>query len=349
MGSGDASRWRLAPQAPIKTTCGLVCGLALTSAVRLAQLLRPEVKISPYKRIETAVKGAYLTPLTLLRYGTLKPTKARLCGSPHWIHIDPEDPCAIKKVVREPLRGKVSENLVFWRDFNAHFKPDLIVDVGLNYGECLFGTDYGDKVRLFGFEANPRLIPHLEKSRADHPAGARMEITNCLVSDTLARDLPFFVNPDWSGSSSALRELNDRPESLEFRLDARTLDSVIPAELSESAKLLFKMDIEGYESKALKGATSILERVGQSIGFIEFNGQYIEWAGESPSDYLDWLQQRFRTYRIGSIRKKTLVPVRNFAEIPKLHGDVNRVHTDLVLVGKQTPDGWLAPQWTIVP
>jgi FkbM family methyltransferase len=306
------------------------------------------MKVSPYKRLEKAVKRAYLKPLTLLRYGTLRPERAKLHGSDHWIYIDATDPCARKKVVEEPLRGKVSDNLIFWRDFAAHLHPDLIVDVGLNYGECMFGTDYETNATLFGFEANPRLIPHLEKSRAGHPAGERMTITNCLVSDAPAEDIPFYVNPDWSGSSSAVREMNDRPQSIEFKLSAKSIDSVVPLELARGKTLLFKMDIEGYESKALRGFVETLASVNRSVGFIEFDAQYITWAGQSPMEYLGWLQQRFHTYRVANIKAKTLKKVEGFADLPKLHGDPNRVHVDLVLVGKQSPESWLAPQWTIV-
>ena len=240
------------------------------------------MKVSPYKRLEKAVKRAYLKPLTLLRYGTLRPERAKLHGSSHWIYIDASDPCARKKVIEEPLRGKVSDNLIFWRDFTAHLHPDVVVDVGLNYGECMFGTDYETNATLYGFEANPRLIPHLEKSRADHPAGARMTITNCLVSDAPAEDIPFYVNPDWSGSSSAVREMNDRPQSIEFKLPAKTIDSVVPLEMARGKTLLFKMDIEGYESKALRGFVETWASVNRSVGFIEFDAQYITWAGQSP-------------------------------------------------------------------
>ena len=306
------------------------------------------MKVSPYTRLEKAVKRAYLKPLTLLRYGTLRPERVKLHGCDHWIYIDASDPCARKKVIEEPLRGRVSDNLVFWRDFNAHLHPDVIVDVGLSYGECLFGADYQTNAKLFGFEANPRLIPHIEKSRAEHPAGARMEITHCLASDAPADEIPFFVNPDWSGSSSAVREVNDRPQSLEFKLPAKTIDSVIPLDFARGKTLLFKMDIEGYEGKALRGFVETLASVRRSAGVIEFDSQYINWANQSPMEYLGWLQQRFHTYRVVNISAKTLRKVEGFADLPKLHGDPYRVHVNLVLVGKQSPENWLAPQWTIL-
>ena len=41
-----------------------------------------------YPRIEKAFKQAYLVPLTILRYGTARPHRARLHGCDNWIYID---------------------------------------------------------------------------------------------------------------------------------------------------------------------------------------------------------------------------------------------------------------------
>jgi len=300
-----------------------------------------------YHQVEKAFKQAYLVPLSFLRYGSIRPHRAKLHGCDNWIYIDPNDPCAMKKVVHEPLRGKVSANLIFWREFNAHLKPELVVDVGLNYGECLFGTNYAPTTRLWGFEANPRLTQYLEQSRQQHPDGARMTLTNCLVSDVPAENIPFLVNPEWSGQSSAVREINATGKVLEFKLPARTIDSVIPPDAATGKTLLFKMDIEGYESRALAGFVATLNLVRQAVGLIEFTPKFIQWANVAPEAFFAWLQERFDIYCFASVRARQLVRVKDYSELPARHGG-EFTGTDLLLAPKGTGMGWLPPSWRII-
>lgn len=300
-----------------------------------------------YHQAEKAFKQAYLVPLTFLRYGSVHPTRAKLHGCDNWIYIDPNDACALKKVVHEPLRRKVSSNLIFWREFNAHLKPDLVVDVGLNYGECLFGTNYAPQTRLFGFEANPRLMPYLDQSRQQHPDGNRMTLTNCLVSDAPAEDIPFLVNPKWSGQSSAVREINAGEGVLEFKLPARTVDSVIPAAAAHGKTLLFKMDIEGYESRAMTGINGTLDQVSRAVGFIEFTPKFMRWAGVEPEEFFTLLQQRFAIHCYASVRRRSLSQIRGYKDLPVRHGG-EFAGADLLLAPKTAATDWLPPGWHIV-
>lgn len=299
-----------------------------------------------YHRAEQAFKRAYVLPLSFLRYGSLKPSRAKLHGSDNWIYIDPTDPCAIKKVVHEPLRGKVSANLIFWREFNAHLKPEVVVDVGLNYGECLFGTNYAPHTQLWGFEANPRLMPYLEQSRHSHPDGARMTLTNCLVSDVAAENIPFLVNPKWSGQSSAVREINAQGEALEFKLAARPIDSVIPAAAVADKILLFKMDIEGYESRAMAGFLQTLARARQAVGLIEFTPKFMTWAGVDPKEFFTKLNARFDLHCYANVRRRQLFAVKNYEELCARHGN-EFAGTDLFLTSKTFAQGWLPPGWAV--
>ena len=42
---------------------------------------------------------------------------------------------------------------------------DVFLDIGANYGECLFALPLYKKVKVRGYEANPDLIKHLNKSK----------------------------------------------------------------------------------------------------------------------------------------------------------------------------------------
>lgn len=299
-----------------------------------------------YHRVEQAFKRAYVLPLSLMRYGSIRPTRAKLHGCDNWIYIDPNDPCALKKVVHEPLRRKVSANLIFWREFNAHLKPGVVVDVGLNYGECLFGTNYAPNAQLWGFEANPRLMPFLEQSRRSHPDGERMTLTNCLVSDVAAEGIPFLVNPKWSGQSSAVREINVSPEALEFKLAARPIDSVIPRSAVEGQTVLFKMDIEGYESRAMTGFIETLKAVKRAVGFIEFTPQFMRWAGVKPEEFFAWLNERFAVHCFADVRARRVARIISYAELPARHGG-EFAGADLLLAPKTTTTDWLPSGWQI--
>ena len=299
-----------------------------------------------YHQVEQAVKQAYLAPLTFLRYGSTRPARAKLHGSDNWIYIDPHDECALKKVVHEPLRGKVSTNLLFWRELVTHLHPQVAVDVGLNYGECLFGTNYPSATQLFGFEANPHLFPHLEQSRQGHPNGAQMCLTNCLVSDAPAAAVPFLVNPTWSGQSSALRQVAGEG-NLECQLQARTIDEVVLPALTPATVLLFKMDIEGYEGRALRGFQQSLARVAGAVGMIEFTSRFIRWAGDEPARYFDWLAERFHVYRFVNPKLRQVERIRSYAAIPCKHNDPACADTDLILVKPPFDRAWHPAYWQV--
>lgn len=49
------------------------------------------------KILERGFKTMLLAPLTVARYGTLRPHKAKINECSNWIYIDPYDRCAVKK------------------------------------------------------------------------------------------------------------------------------------------------------------------------------------------------------------------------------------------------------------
>lgn len=303
--------------------------------------------MSLLKRIEKGASDTFFKTRLLARYGTMHPEQAKLPGCDHPIAIDPGDPCAVKKVLKASMRGRISDNLIFWREFNQHLKPGLCVDVGLSYGECLFGTRYSPKTRLYGFEANPRLIPHLKKSRELHPDGERMTVTHCLVGAESGDDQSFFIDLDWSEMSSAVTTADHSHRREETKVATRAIDDVIPPADSAGAKLLFKFDIEGFESTALLGFQRVLDDAASSVGLVEYDAAFTTGAGVDCEAYLDWLRQRFRVFYIGNLAKRLLLPLPDNGRDHHLTDPKKGYHGDLVLVGRGSESGWLPPSWSI--
>lgn len=304
--------------------------------------------MKPGKHIERLAKSLLLAPKILLRYGTLSPTKVCFNGCENWIYVDPNDRRVIKKFVHDPIRKRISPPLSFWRDFLAKLEPSVAMDVGVNYGECIFGTRYGSMTKVYGFEANPRIVPYLRKSRLDHPDVDRIIIVEGLVSNKIEDEIPFYSNPSWSGTGSAVRSLNDSENLIATPVSSRTIDSVIPRKEVEGGTLLFKMDIEGYESHAFEGFWQTVSSAKLVVGLIEFDTTYIREAGTNSEEYFASLSNRFDIYCLSADCKKTLIRAHGIKSLLVSRAADGRVHTDLVLSTRGVdPAAWLPNNWSI--
>ena len=62
-------------------------------------------------------------------------------------------------------------------------KPDLVLDIGTNYGEIALCCRYTPETKNLLFEPNPRILPFLRKSVASHYDTERMELVEAAVSN----------------------------------------------------------------------------------------------------------------------------------------------------------------------
>lgn len=282
-------------------------------------------------------------------YGVARPTAVQLPGSRTRIHIDPQDPRAYKILVVAPLFGRLARNQPFWNDACSRLAPSLALDLGLNFGECLFSGDYARHTEIHGFEANPRLEPFVRRSRMEHPAREQMHLHFGLVSSQPGPDAKFYIDRRWSGGSTAIAGLK-RDEEARYeaiRVPVISVDSVTALRKASrpGGSLVFKIDVEGYEFNVLKGMEQTLASPQWAVGLIEFDTLLLQKAGESLEKYWNFLSEKFDVYAF--VRSAKAVPVASWEELQGLFRKPE-FHTDLLLVrgvGDERLDAFLN-DWT---
>jgi FkbM family methyltransferase len=156
-----------------------------------------------------------------------------------------------------------------------------LFDVGAHFGLVTFGTvplTQGLGTNFHLFEANPRIIPLLERSAREWP-GEKFSIRHCCVTDEPG--VSHHLLPDDSWGHGLIADHGDRVPNL-------LLDDYI-AEQGVDRISFLKLDVEGWELHALSGARKALASGKVEAGFIELAPEALHRAGASAGDLLDML------------------------------------------------------------
>ena len=271
------------------------------------------------------LRRAYSSFDLFRKYGTFRPDKVRIAGSPHSLYVDTSEPrgCALAR----GFCGGQPALKAIWLRAIAELSPDLVVDVGANYGEFAFMPTYPPGTVVVVIEPQPSLRPYLIQSRNEHFNRDAIELVFALASDTAGGDVRFFVDDDWSGRSSAMRT-HAQQRVREVQVPVTSVDSLASGRVHAETTLLFKIDVEGYEPLVLAGMRSVLDTCGHAVGVVELHGRNLQRLGIVADDYVTALQERFVVYAIGHGGDVRLVPAGRFGA---LFPDPT-FSTDLVLV-----------------
>jgi FkbM family methyltransferase len=226
----------------------------------------------------------------------------------------------------------------FWLNAVNEFKPDLVIDVGVNYGECIFSTTYPLDTKIFGIEANSQLLPYINRSKEAHPNRSQISIIHAIASDQDGEEKTFFIDKHWSGTSSAAY-IPSHNLIEKVPVKSITIDTLVSG-CRPITTVLFKVDVEGYEALVLKGMTSLLKDSVSLLGFIEFNSEYIEKLGISVDDFLLFLQTYFTIYVYTENDHLVTAKQFNHKDLQRLFG-TNYIHTDFILVKNDSIIGQL--------
>jgi FkbM family methyltransferase len=182
----------------------------------------------------------------------------------------------------------------FWRKIVKDFDPDIILDVGLNYGEILFSTNYKNSAKIFGIEPNINLRPYIKESIKKHINNKQISIYYKMASDKTLSHHSFYLDNERSGNSSIFN-LPERQQTL-IKTKSIKIDDLMTIKQVNDKLVLFKIDVEGCEWKVLKGMETTLKSCKQFIGCIEFNLEFLTKVDVNVLEFIKYLKNNFKIY-----------------------------------------------------
>lgn len=228
-----------------------------------------------------------LDSLQLMRmYGEFAPKSIFMNNSGATMFLDPYERRG--RAVLRCRAGGQPELKAIWARIVRELQPSLVFDIGLNYGEFVLSERYAEGAEIIGIEANPALFTWLERSRVTHPNASQIRFIHALADAESIDAGKFYVNPQWSGSSSALCSSNE-VNYQECDVPVVAIDDLVKDRMLENDRIAFKIDVEGFEPRVMAGMTKLLQRCPSWLGLIEFNGASFERLSVSPESFLNCL------------------------------------------------------------
>lgn len=229
-----------------------------------------------------------------------------MVASGNTIVVDPGDPRGWE-IVRGLGRGHQPALIDLWRRAVRALAPDVVVDVGANYGEMVLSGSYPRGTRALAVEANPRVAACLRRGMAAHPDSSRIELHQVLASDVDGGTAILHVDPRWSGSASVALQ-GDGLVAVEAPV--RTIDHLVGGDLT-GHDWVVKVDAEGWEAHILRGMHRSLQTAASTVLVVEFDPEHLRRAGTEPGDLFTLVGGIGPCWHIG--RDGTLSPAR---EVP---------------------------------
>ncbi len=266
-----------------------------------------------------------------LKYKTINtrkiPDKIKLISN-HVIYIDPSE----NRGKALLLKSGVTQNRLtdFWKDSVELLEPSIVLDIGVNYGECLFSTSYNANTTIIGVEANQRLLPYIKKSLREHPNQQQMKLIHGFASDKDVETQNFYVNTNWSGTSSGI-QMNDLPTMEVQQVKSFQIDTILSQYNLEKETVLFKVDVEGYEAFVLKGMKETFSQSKDAVGFIEFDSEYVKKSGIILFEFFTYLHNHFYLFAYETDQKVIEIQRGNIEEWVA-QCEKERIHTDIILL-----------------
>lgn len=251
-----------------------------------------------------------------VRYRRLYPDSVQLPNSQSPIFVDRCDSRG-RSVLLCGANGQPNLK-VLWHNAVAIVQPDIVLDIGANYGEFVFGERYPTAERVLSIEANLALAPFLQKSHQMHPDREKILMLTALAAESSNEESEFFVDQGSSGRSTAVRRTDTVCKTTRIRTVA--VDDLLSDITLEDMKVLFKIDVEGYEPVVFRGMRNLIDRSKFVIGIMEFNPTLIKLSGVEPESFLEELHSKLNIIALPHRHPPRALRYGTMAEIASIEG-----------------------------
>lgn len=235
-----------------------------------------------------------------LRAARLRMAKDRLfayraaCG--HLFVCDPSAPTSVHLYLERGRHEENDESLCSaWLE-----RGDTVVDAGANNGQFsfLFAGVVGKEGRVIAIEGAPETAGRLGRCAAW--AGlTQIEVENACLGES-AGETGFMV-ADAPGAGDVFQSMKLEPWRKgykEIRVRSIAMDGLLASKgIGEDEVALWKMDIQGAEPLALRGAQRMLGGPNPPLCLFEVSPRDLREFGCSPKDIWEWFPlERFDLY-----------------------------------------------------
>lgn len=180
-------------------------------------------------------------------------------------------------------------------------KPgDVVLDIGANVGECAlnFARNVGAKGRVLSFEPDPVVRAKLERNIALN-SFANIDVLPFALGDRAAT---LTLSTPTSRNRGGNRIVEGAAGNDHVDVQVVRLDDVVEQQKLDRVDLV-KIDVEGYEVKAFRGAEAVIRRFRPTL-FVEVSDENLREAGSSANELVGLLAEwgySFRSADDGSV------------------------------------------------
>lgn len=148
--------------------------------------------------------------------------------------------------------------------FLLHFlrEEDLFVDIGANIGSYTVLASGHVGTNTFSFEPVPSTFSHLINNISINQIADKVKAFNIALGSQKG-------NIDFTSSYDTVNHVANKDETNTIRVPIETLDNILQ---NQKAPILLKIDVEGFETEVIKGASITLNQNSLKAIIIELNG-----------------------------------------------------------------------------